>query len=109
MCASVRTTFWKCYSVVVPIPCPPLASSERCWPRPSYSQSTDRRSWSTTRGTMLILIVEDEPIVAWSLAQALRDAGHTILGPTASSDEALECLHATRRGWLSSISHSMVR
>ena len=39
---------------------------------------------------MLILIVEDEPIVAWSLAQALRDAGHTILGPTASSDEAIE-------------------
>jgi CheY-like chemotaxis protein len=39
---------------------------------------------------MLILIVEDEPIVAWSLAQALREAGHTILGPTASSDEAIE-------------------
>jgi two-component system, response regulator PdtaR len=39
---------------------------------------------------MLILIVEDEPIVAWSLAHALREAGHTILGPTASSDEAIE-------------------
>jgi two-component system, response regulator PdtaR len=39
---------------------------------------------------MLILIIEDEPLVAWSLAQALRDAGHTILGPTASSDEAIE-------------------
>ena len=39
---------------------------------------------------MLILIVEDEPILAWSLAQALREAGHTILGPTASSDEAIE-------------------
>ena len=39
---------------------------------------------------MLILIVEDEPIVALSLAQALREAGHTILGPTASSVEAIE-------------------
>jgi len=39
---------------------------------------------------MLILIVEDEPIVAWSLAQALREAGHTIVGPTASSAEAIE-------------------
>src|SRR5687768_7743277 len=39
---------------------------------------------------MLILIVEDEPIVALSLAQALRESGHTILGPTASSDEAIE-------------------
>jgi two-component system, response regulator PdtaR len=38
---------------------------------------------------MLILIVEDEPIVAWSLADALRESGHTILGPTASIDEAI--------------------
>ena len=28
--------------------------------------------------------------MAWSLAQALREAGHTIVGPTASSDEAIE-------------------
>jgi len=40
--------------------------------------------------TMLILIVEDEPIVAWSLADALLESGHTILGPTASSDEAIQ-------------------
>jgi two-component system, response regulator PdtaR len=39
---------------------------------------------------MLILIVEDEPIVAWSLADALREAGHTILGPAASIDEAIQ-------------------
>jgi len=39
--------------------------------------------------TMLILIVEDEPIIAWSLADALSESGHTILGPTASSDEAI--------------------
>jgi CheY-like chemotaxis protein len=39
---------------------------------------------------MLILIVEDEPIVAWSLADALRESGHTILGPAASTDAALE-------------------
>lgn len=42
------------------------------------------------RETMLILIVEDELIVGWSLAQALRESGHTILGPTASSQEAIE-------------------
>ena len=40
--------------------------------------------------TMLILIVEDDLIVAWSLADALRESGHTILGPTASSREAIE-------------------
>lgn len=39
---------------------------------------------------MLILIVEDDLIVAWSLAEALRESGHTIVGPTASSREALE-------------------
>ena len=39
---------------------------------------------------MLILIVEDEPIIAWSLADALSESGHTILGPTASSVEAIE-------------------
>jgi two-component system, response regulator PdtaR len=39
---------------------------------------------------MLILVVEDEPIVAWSLTHALSESGHTILGPTASSDEAIQ-------------------
>jgi two-component system, response regulator PdtaR len=39
---------------------------------------------------MLILIVEDEAIVALSLAEALLESGHTVLGPTASSDEAIE-------------------
>lgn len=39
---------------------------------------------------MLILIVEDEPLIAWSLAQALYESGHTVLGPTASSVEAIE-------------------
>jgi two-component system, response regulator PdtaR len=47
---------------------------------------------------MLILIVEDEPIVAWSLADALRESGHAVLGPTASSDEAIElCTRCTPR------------
>jgi len=40
--------------------------------------------------TMLILIVEDEPIVAWSLADVLRESGHAILGPAGSSDEAIQ-------------------
>lgn len=38
---------------------------------------------------MLILIVEDEFIVAWSLAEALRESGHRILGPTAPMHGAI--------------------
>lgn len=39
-----------------------------------------------------ILIVEDEPIVALSLAFAVEAAGAVVLGPAASTVEALELL-----------------
>lgn len=39
-----------------------------------------------------ILIVEDEPIVALSLAFAVEAAGSTVLGPAASTVEALDLL-----------------
>lgn len=38
---------------------------------------------------MIILIVEDEPIVAINLAIELEAAGHTVIGPVATSLEAL--------------------
>lgn len=39
---------------------------------------------------MNILIVEDEPIIAISLAVILESAGHTIIGPVRTRDEAIE-------------------
>jgi DNA-binding response OmpR family regulator len=44
---------------------------------------------------VIILIVEDEPIIALNLALTLEDAGHTILGPVRSSREALELARKT--------------
>jgi two-component system, response regulator PdtaR len=38
---------------------------------------------------MIILVVEDEPIVAINLAIELEAAGHTVIGPVATSLEAL--------------------
>lgn len=40
---------------------------------------------------MRVLIVEHEPLIAISLADELRLAGHEVLGPSADADEAL-CL-----------------
>jgi len=39
---------------------------------------------------MVILIVEDEYLVGWSLKLVLAIAGHRIVGPAASADEALQ-------------------
>ena len=51
----------------------------------------DRGGWSRpSRKRCSSSVVEDELIAAWSLAQALRESGHTILGPTATSCEAIE-------------------
>ena len=41
-----------------------------------------------------ILIVEDEYLVAMSLAEALRDAGSIVLGPVASVDKAIKTIEA---------------
>jgi DNA-binding response OmpR family regulator len=40
---------------------------------------------------MRVLIVEDEPLIALSLAAELKLAGHEVIGPSADADEAL-CL-----------------
>ena len=38
---------------------------------------------------MRILIVEDEALIAWMLADSLEDAGHEVVGPAATMAEAL--------------------
>jgi DNA-binding response OmpR family regulator len=38
---------------------------------------------------MRILIIEDEPLVAQTLEDAVQDAGHEVLGPVASVGAAL--------------------
>jgi DNA-binding response OmpR family regulator len=43
-----------------------------------------------------VLIVEDEPLLAFSLEDALRDAGADILGPAGRSREAFALLQRTR-------------
>src|SRR5690242_2963160 len=45
---------------------------------------TDGRDW-----TMVILVVEDETLIALVLEIALRFAGHDVLGPAATPEEAL--------------------
>jgi CheY-like chemotaxis protein len=45
---------------------------------------------------MLILIVEDEPIIAMSLALELEASGHTVLGPTSTSLEAIDLVRHNR-------------
>src|ERR1044072_8789443 len=39
---------------------------------------------------MVILVVEDEAIIAYCSAAMLEDAGHTVLGPAHTAREALE-------------------
>lgn len=39
---------------------------------------------------MVVLVVEDEAIIAYCSAAMLEDAGHTVLGPAHTSREALE-------------------
>ncbi len=45
---------------------------------------------------MVVLIVEDEAIIAYCSAAVLEDAGHTVLGPAHTSDEALELVRNSR-------------
>lgn len=45
---------------------------------------------------MIVLIVEDEPIIAISLALVLEAAGHAIIGPVRSSREAVELCRQQR-------------
>ena len=43
---------------------------------------------------MRILIVEDEALIAWMLADSLEDAGHEVVGPAATMAEALALCEA---------------
>ena len=43
---------------------------------------------------MWILIVEDEALIAWMLADSLEDGGHEVVGPAATMAEALALCEA---------------
>jgi DNA-binding response OmpR family regulator len=43
---------------------------------------------------MVILVVEDEAIIGFCLTQVLEEAGHVVLGPALSSNEALKLADA---------------
>ena len=45
---------------------------------------------------MVILIVEDEILIGWTLKLVLQVAGHRAIGPAASADEALELTRTDR-------------
>lgn len=59
-----------------------------------------RRPFASQEGRwivlMKVLIVEDEPLIALSLAAELKGAGHEVLGPSGDPDEAL-CLAGEHR------------
>lgn len=46
-------------------------------------------------GSIRILVVEDQPLIALDLEDLLVSRGYTVLGPKASVAEALECLTRT--------------
>jgi DNA-binding response OmpR family regulator len=39
-----------------------------------------------------VLLAEDEPLIAWDVAQALTDAGYEVVGPHPSCDAALHTI-----------------
>ena len=45
---------------------------------------------------MILLVAEDEVLIALVLERALRDAGHEVLGPAATPEEALALVEETR-------------
>lgn len=45
---------------------------------------------SSERERRRILIVEDEPLIAWALADMVREIGHEGLGPVATEKAAVE-------------------
>lgn len=44
---------------------------------------------------MRVLVVDDEPLIAASIEWELRDAGHTVLGPAHSVEDALAIAEAS--------------
>jgi CheY-like chemotaxis protein len=49
-------------------------------------QVSDRRE----AGGRRVLIVEDEPLIAWALADMARELGHDVLGPVTTERAAVE-------------------
>ena len=47
---------------------------------------------------MILLVAEDEALIALVLGLELRDAGHQVLGPAATPEEALALVEETRPG-----------
>ena len=47
---------------------------------------------------MILLVAEDEALIALMLELELRDAGHEVLGPAATPEEALALAEETRPG-----------
>jgi CheY-like chemotaxis protein len=45
---------------------------------------------------MIVLVVEDDAIIAYCSVAILEDAGHSVLGPAHTSAEALELAHEHR-------------
>lgn len=43
-------------------------------------------------GSVRVLVVEDQPLIAMDLEDLLTSRGHVVLGPAASVAEAFECL-----------------
>jgi PAS domain S-box-containing protein len=52
-----------------------------------HAEPRERPAHSSTRGR--ILVVEDEPLVGMEIADALTEAGFTVLGPVSSNADAL--------------------
>jgi DNA-binding response OmpR family regulator len=48
------------------------------------------------RGKPLVLIVEDDPMIASTLEMVLVDQGYEVAGPAATVEDALQALQATR-------------
>jgi two-component system response regulator AlgR len=48
------------------------------------------------RPARAILIVEDEPLIAWSLADMAEDLGYDVIGPVATEIEAIDAAQRRR-------------
>jgi len=74
----------------------PTAESER-WSAAPVSTPAPSRAPAAPRGGnrldgLRLLVIEDEPLVALQLANALEDAGADVVGPTGTAKEALQLI-----------------
>ena len=52
--------------------------------------------WLEAKRVMVVLIVEDEAIIAYCAAAMLEDAGYTVVGPAHTADEAIKLIRSRR-------------